>query len=290
MWRIVIPSYDKPEILKNNTLNMLRNQNVPSTKIDIFLANLAEKKRYESIIPKDLYNKMIVGKKGLLTQLRFIKHYYPEGSELIRMDDDLKMVFKKKYSKKSFEDGKISRKQYNKIIKISLPPFFTKAFELLKKKDLTLWGINKVQNNPYFMTDGYTTDLRFIVGNIYGWINDYDKKYDWTLSSPLNYTNEDIEKTLKHYIADGGVLRFNDYGYTMVPNLSEGGIQSDIGLNNRLKLLKQSNKDLVKHYGYYGELAPNKLYGEMFRLYKNPHLVKGDGLDFSGDEYDSGDD
>lgn len=290
MWRIVIPSYDKPEILKNNTLNMLRNQNVPSTKIDIFLANSAEKKRYESIIPKDLYNKMIVGKKGLLTQLRFIKHYYPEGSELIRMDDDLKMVFKKKYSKKSFEDGKISRKQYNKIIKISLPPFFTKAFELLKKKDLTLWGINKVQNNPYFMTDGYTTDLRFIVGNIYGWINDYDKKYDWTLSSPLNYTNEDIEKTLKHYIADGGVLRFNDYGYTMVPNLSEGGIQSDIGLNNRLKLLKQSNKDLVKHYGYYGELAPNKLYGEMFRLYKNPHLVKGDGLDFSGDEYDSGDD
>jgi hypothetical protein len=290
MWRIVIPSYDKPEILKNNTLNMLRNQNVPSTKINIFLATPAEKKRYESIIPKDLYNKMIVGKKGLLTQLRFIKNYYPEGSELIRMDDDLKMVFKKKYSKKSFEDGKISRKQYNKIIKISLPSFFTKAFELLKKKNLTLWGINKVQNNPYFMTDGYSTDLRFIVGNIYGWINDYDKKYDWTLSSPLNYTNEDIEKTLKHYIADGGVLRFNDYGYTMVPNLSEGGIQSDIGLNNRMKLLKQSNKDLVKHYGYYGELAPNKLYGEMFRLYKNPHLVKGDGLDFSGDEYDSGDD
>ncbi len=280
MWRIVIPSYDKAEILKDYTLNMLKNQHVPSSKIDIFLANSEEKKKYESVIPKDLYNKMIVGKKGLLTQLRFIKHYYPEGSELIRMDDDLKMIFKKKYSKKSFEDGKISRKQFNKIIEISLPPFFTMAFDLLKKKKLTLWGINKV-NNPFYMTDGYSTDLRFIVGNVYGWINKYNKKYDWTISSPLNYTNEDIEKTIKHYIADGGVLRFNDYGYTMLPNLSEGGIQSDIGLKNRMKLLKQSNRDLVKYYGYYGELVPNKLYGKIFKLYKSPHLVKGDGFDFS---------
>lgn len=286
-WRITIPSYDKPEILRDNTLKMLKAQKVPNTKIDIFVATPAEEKRYREIIPRDLYNKIIVGKKGLLTQLRFIKKYYPEGSELIRLDDDLKMIFKKKYKKKDLNSGKVSRNEYNKIIKISLPSFFTKAFKIMKQKGLTLWGINKVQNNPYYMTpDGYTTDLRFIVGNIYGWLNSYDKKYDWTMSTPDNYTNEDIENTLKHYIADGGVLRFNDYGYTMLPNLTEGGIQSDMGLKNRMKKLKQSNKDLVRLYGDYGELAPNKLYGQMFRLYRNPEFKVGEGLYFSDEEDD----
>ena len=283
-WRITIPSYDKPEILRDYTLRMLKEQRVPNTKIDVFVATPAEARRYKEVIPTELYNKIILGKKGLLTQLRFIKHYYPEGSELIRLDDDLKMIFKKKHKKQDFENGKISRKEYNKIIHISLPAFFTKAFKLLKQRGLTLWGINKVQNNPFYMTDGYTTDLRFIVGNIYGWINSYDSKYDWTMSSPDNYTNEDIENTLKHYIADGGVLRFNDYGYTMLPNLTEGGIQSDMGLKNRMTKLKQSNKELVRLYGDYGELAPNKIYGQMFRLYRNPVYMVGEGLYFSDDE------
>ena len=284
MWRVVIPSYDKPDILKENTLSMLKRQGVPSSKIDVFVATPAEERRYKEAIPRDMYNKIIVGKKGLLTQLRFIKKYYPENAELIRLDDDLKSVFKKVYKKKDLESGKVSRKEYDKVRMINLPQFFTKAFKLVRQKGLTLWGINKVQKNPYYMTDGYTTDLRFIVGNIYGWINSYDPKYDWTMSTPENYTNEDIENTLKRYIADGGVLRFNDYGYTMLPNLTEGGIQSDMGLKKRMRLLKQSNRDLVRLYGKYGELAPNKLYGQMFRLYRNPEFIEGEGLYFSDED------
>jgi hypothetical protein len=245
---------------------MLKKQGIPKNNINIFVANKTEEKIYKETIPSNLYNEIIVGRKGLLSQLKFINNYYPEGTHLVRFDDDIERIFKKKHKVGS----NITRREMDETITINLHNFIVKAFETLYKEGLTFWGINKT-SNPFFMTDGYTTDLRLIVGNVNGWINLYDKVYDYVVSTPENYVGQDIENTIRHYIGDGGVVRFNDVGFISGKYMAIGGIQNDIGSNKmRLLLIKKKNKMYSKIYGDYGEIVPNKNQGEVFRLYRNP--------------------
>jgi len=263
---ITIPSYNRAEGLRDMTLTMLKRQGVPKSKINIFVANKEEEKIYRETIPRDMYNKIIVGVKGLLPQLRYIINYYPEGKHIVRFDDDIQSIFKKKHK----VGENITRRQMDETRLLNLDDFIKTAFNVLKKEGLTLWGINKT-SNPFFMTDGYTTDLRVIVGNTYGWINSYNKEYDYVVSTPENYVGQDIENTLRHYITDGGVVRFNDVGFIAGKYMAQGGIQSDIGNNKkRLQLIKKKNRMYKKVYGKYGEIVPNKNQGQVFRLFRNP--------------------
>ena len=84
---VVIPSYDRVEILKEKTLKTLIEQNINPVKIEIFVANKEEEKIYKENIDKKLYNKIIVGKLGLLNQRNFINNYYPEGKYIIEIDN-----------------------------------------------------------------------------------------------------------------------------------------------------------------------------------------------------------
>lgn len=99
---IAIPSYKRVEILKTNTLKMFKEQKVPSHKIYIFVANQEEYDHYKKEIDTALYNDIIIGEKGLLSQLRFIKNYYCENKHILRIDDDVNCVFKKKHSRKDY--------------------------------------------------------------------------------------------------------------------------------------------------------------------------------------------
>ena len=272
---ITIPSYNRPNVLKDKTLNMLKQQGVNRAKIFIFVANKEEEAIYKSIIPKDMYNKIIVGVKGLLPQIRFICNYYPYGKEIVRIDDDIEEIFKKKHKK----DENITRKVMNETIMINLNTFFKNAFKLCKKEKVHFWGINK-SNNPFFMTDGYSTDLRLIVGNVNGWINTHNPDYDYKVNTPSNYVGEDIERTIRYFIIDGGVIRFNDISFIAGKYMAEGGINAEIGSEKkRLQKIKQNNKLLEKAYSKYGELVANKNQDKVFRLYRNPHSV-GEGLKF----------
>jgi len=94
-YTIIIPSYNRAECLRDMTLTMLKKQGIPKNNINIFVANKTEEKIYKETIPSNLYNEIIVGRKGLLSQLKFINNYYPEGTHLVRFDDDIERIFKK---------------------------------------------------------------------------------------------------------------------------------------------------------------------------------------------------
>jgi hypothetical protein len=272
MYIVAIPSYDRAEVCRDNVLTMLKNQNVKASQIDIFVANKEEAELYK-IIPTDMYRKIIIGKKGLLQQVQFIIKYYPEGQHIVRLDDDVKKIFKKVHTKAE----QVSRKKMRVIKLLNLNTFFTQAFKTLQKEHLTLWGVNKTLN-PYFMTDGYSTDLRLIVGAVNGWINTHSKDYEFKLLKPENSIGEDIENTLIRYINDGGVLRFNDVGFMAGKVGQKGGIQSAMGNDKRMQVIKYNNKLFTKHYGKYGEVVPNTNQGEVFMLYRNPHRAEGEGI------------
>jgi len=250
---VAIPSYDREEEIINKTLPMLKRQGVSSKRIDIFVADKEQEKKYESVISPNYYNKIIVGKKGLANQLQFIKKYYPQGKHIVRCDDDIESVFKKVSDKKTKE--------------VDLNIFIPYAFGVCAKEGLSLWGINKV-TNPFFMTDGYSTDLRFIQGGFNGFINSNNKSYD--LKIKKNSTAEDIERTIRYYIADGGVVRFNEYAFK-TKLFGDGGIQTELGgFDKRQKLIKQATSQLEKLYPNYGEVIPHKEQGVIFRLHRTP--------------------
>jgi hypothetical protein len=190
---VAIPSYKRQDILIQKTLAMLKQGKVSSSVIHIFVANEEEKGAYEKAVPKDLYFKIIVGVVGITNQRRFIVEYFKENQYVVSIDDDVERIEKM--------NGP------TKLVKISnVDRFFRTAYSDIVKKDLHIWGIYPVRN-PFFMKPKVTTDLKFIIGTMYGFINRHDKGLQ--PSSSIK-EKEDYEQSILYFLKDGGVLRYNN--------------------------------------------------------------------------------
>jgi hypothetical protein len=208
--KIAIPTYNRPNECRDKTLTTLLNGGINKNKIYIFVANKRQEKMYEEIIPKNMYREIVVGKLGITNQRKFISKYFPEGQYIISMDDDIEEL--------------LSLRGTRDLIKINnLNKFFTDAYKLLKKENLYIWGVYPVRN-PFFMKDRkkITTDLRFIIGVIHGYINRHSRDL-----MPSNIEcKEDYETSILYYLKDGGVLRFNHVTFKTKFN-AEGGLGTD---------------------------------------------------------------
>jgi hypothetical protein len=78
-YSIAIPSYKRAVQLQNKTLTCLNNNNIPKESINIFVIE-EEYEDYLEKLNKNYYNKIIVGKLGLVQQREFIQEYYPIGT------------------------------------------------------------------------------------------------------------------------------------------------------------------------------------------------------------------
>ncbi len=189
---IAIPTYNRPNEVIYKTLHTLKEGNVNSSRIYLFVANREQFSLYESTVPKELYHKIIIGKKGIANQRNIIANYFEEGRYVVSLDDDV-------------EEFQILKNE--KLVKLkNIDLFFRKAYELLKKENLFIWGIYPVRN-AFFMYDNITTDLRFIIGVSFGFITRHDKRLKPSIKSE---TKEDYEQTVLYYKMDGGVMRFNN--------------------------------------------------------------------------------
>lgn len=190
---VAIPSYNRPDAIVQKSLKTLSDGGVPSNVVHIFVANKAEEKRYKNAIPKEMYGKIVVGKIGITEQRKFIVNHYAENQAIVSIDDDVEGLFKK-----------VSDKELKKISNVH--KFFSDAFTTLKKENLYIWGIYPV-HNPFFMKNKTTTDLKFIIGTLYGFIN---RKTKTVQPSSQIKEKEDYEQSIKYFIKDGGVVRYND--------------------------------------------------------------------------------
>ena len=110
-----------------------------------------------------------------------------------------------------------------KLVKLkNVHEFFVNAYKLLKKNKLFIWGIYPVQN-PFFMYNEITTDLRFIIGVTYGFITRHTRKLRPSINAE---TKEDYEQTILYYNMDGGVMRFNNIT-TKTKFNAPGGLGTD---------------------------------------------------------------
>lgn len=187
MYYVAIPSYQRENIILEKTLSTLRKGNVPNDYIYIFVASKKEYDNYKNVLGNTY--KIIIGVKGIKNQRNFIRHYFKKGDYVVSIDDDIEEVNK-------LNGDKL-------VVMHDLNKFFIHSFELLKKYGLYIWGIYPVRN-PFFMKKNISTNLKFIIGTLYGFIVRHDHDLNVHVKE-----KEDYEQSILYYIKDGGILRFN---------------------------------------------------------------------------------
>lgn len=188
---ICIPSYNRAHGVLNKTLKVLNKYNISNEKIYIFVNTDEQKREYESIIPNNMYGKIIATKqeKGIKNVRNFIVDYLPMNQKFVSMDDDVVAI------QEMDECGKLRDiSDLNELI--------INGFAICEALEFNLWGLYPV-SNPFYMKSKkeYSTGLKFIVGGFMAIIN--KKRYvniDW---------KEDYELSIEAFVQDGGLLRYN---------------------------------------------------------------------------------
>ena len=163
---IAIPSYKRATTIGKKTLKVLREEGFLASDINIFVANQEEAEEYKRAVDATLYNDIIVGVLTIQAQRKFIQNYYPRGSYVLQMDDDIR--------------------GFKKLRECHLPTLFLEAFDYCKENVIPMWGIYPCDNSR-FMKDRWNEGLFLVCGICYGSIINHieplvDIKDDWSLS------------------------------------------------------------------------------------------------------------
>ena len=205
-YRVAIPSYKRAKILKNKTLNVLSNSNVLPDRIDIFVANEDERIIYEKELLPGTYGRIIVGVPGMRRIRNFIQDFYSEGDLIVNLDDDVEQIEKFVNDKTIIEFNKLDE-------------FFCYAFDVCKNIGVSYWGVYAV-DNPYFMSNSIACGLRYLLGGFWGTVTNHDKSTYVTLDD-----KEDFERSVRAYLYDGSVARFDFISYKTKCYTEDGGMQ-----------------------------------------------------------------
>lgn len=206
-YHIAIPTYKRSESISGMTLKILKELSVPKEVITLFVADKEEKQAYLDSVDKNLYGRIVIGKKGLREQRNFIQDFYPENVNLLDMDDDIRGLY-------FLGTGKVFPLLENHWLKI-----LETGFSSCEKTGARLWGIYPIKNH-FFMDAKITKDLRHIVGPFSGMINTHNPNVKITLSSRTDY-----ERTIKFYNAYGAVIRLNYVCVHTMYYTEKGGLQ-----------------------------------------------------------------
>ena len=118
--------------------------------------------------------------------------------------------------------------------------------------------------NPFFRKprEPISTCLNFIVGAFYGIINRPENK-----NIILHTTNEkeDVERSIRYFIEDGVVVRFNKIGFVTKYFGKSGGLGT---FKDRLKPMQEAAEALKKAFPQYGNIFTRKNGMTEFRLKK----------------------
>tara|TARA_Y100000588_G_C14233890_1_gene916410 strand:- start:1403 stop:2152 length:750 start_codon:yes stop_codon:yes gene_type:complete len=203
-YRIAIPSYRRAKAFSEKTLKYLKRTDIDLSRVDLFLSDPSEKKHYEKVTPKEV--SILDGAEGIGAQRNFIVSHYPEGSRIVGMDDDIDEMTQK-------VDDKTLATVFN------LDEHIRFYFEKTEQLGLFMWGIYPV-NNPLFMQKKITTELKYILAGFYGWKNRHSD-----VALVCVDDKEDFERSMKYYLNDGGVVRFNAMSFKTVFYGTAGGMQ-----------------------------------------------------------------
>jgi len=235
MYVICIPSYSRANICNEKTLKTLHANKINKEKIYIYVTE-EEYDTYNSTLDKKYYNKLIIGEIGLVQQRQFIINQWLTNQQIVFLDDDIEKI-----------DLSLSDSE-------NLDDFINHAFTECINHKSYIWGVYAVYN-PYFRKARkvLNTNLNYIVGAFYGIINRHLKSIQLTITT--DGQKEDVERTLKYFVNDGIILRFNKIGFITKYYGKEGGLGN---LKSRIEPMKKACENLKQHYNDYGNIKVRK--------------------------------
>ena len=199
---IAIPSLSRPCALKRKTLRLLESYKIPKHSIYVFVID-SEYEIYRSIIG-DEYN-LVSGVCGIANQRNCISNYFDMDSYICSMDDDIENIM-------FLDDTKLTNvNSFKSIINFMI--------NTMDSAEVNLAGVYPIAN-PFYMRDTVSTDLRFCIGGLFVYKN---KRLMLNTSAE---SKEDIQNTIKYFIHDGSVLRFNNLTFKSKKH-SAGGLGKD---------------------------------------------------------------
>jgi hypothetical protein len=229
--KYVIPSYQRCNELKEQTLSYLTKNNIKNKDIYIFCRNDDKFINLYNDLSIEGYNVISTDVKGIGMTHNFITEYFDEGQYIVEIDDDLIDIIDE--NDKSID---VFEEEMNDMI------------YQMKEQNITYGGLYSVSNG-YFMrkTKHYTTDLRYMLGLLR--IRCICK--DIVLET--NYS-EDFENCIQYYIKSGKILK-NNWLCGITKNYAKGGCNGD-GRNNETE--KIDKEFLHNKYPQYTKLFQRK--------------------------------
>jgi len=240
-WVVVIPSYNRVETLKEKTLKVLQDYNIPPSKIYVFVANEEQKELYEAGLEKGSVGHIVVGVKGLPEVRNFIFDYFPKGKPIVSFDDDVR----------GFIEYTTKTKRHEQKLR-DLAGMFDRGFLETRKAGGNFWGVYPSANG-YFMKPTVTTDLRFIIGSFWGCFN---PKGEVRIDIG-NGEKEDYQRTIQFWEKDGIIVRLNFVAVQTATYATPGGLQE----GNRLAREKRTVKAMLKRWPQYIQMNPRRKSG-----------------------------
>jgi len=234
-YQIVIPSYKRATSLKDKTLRVLSNQGIPKERINIFVASEEEKTEYALINPD---YKIIVGVLGLVQQRNFIQNYFPLGSFLLSMDDDVESI-------SILHEGALRPLS-------GLETIINLGFSECVKNKARLWSIYPV-HNAFFMKHTITQDFKFCIGSFFGFVNPGSAILN---PSPFG-CKEDYIRTIQFWIEDRAIVRINYVAHKTNYGGGVGGLQASTR-EQRLKNERAAVEYLLEEYPDLVRLNPKR--------------------------------
>lgn len=203
--QIAICSYRRSQTVFDKTISALVRSGVSLENVTIFISDPSEHEAYVKGTAGMV--KIVDSVPTLAGNRNFVLDYYPEGTNILCLDDDIV----------SFE--KLSADGKRLIPDTNVLAFAQKGFDWCEKQGKSLWGIYAARNY-FFMDNDVTEGLHYIIGSCYGIINrkkDYQRvEFD---------EKEDYLRTLKHFDEEGGVIRLNNITVNTAYYKEQGGMQ-----------------------------------------------------------------
>jgi hypothetical protein len=206
-WVIAIPSYRRATTLRDKTLMTLKEYKVDRGRIHVFVANKEEHDAYKATLDPTTYGHMHIAEPGMAAVRNYITRFFPVGKAIFNIDDDIR----------GFIEYSAGARRNERPLR-DLVGLITEGFREAKRTGYRLFGFYPVANG-YFMKPGYTTDLRYIIGAVWGIINPGK-----ILTVSID-DKEDYLRSVVMYLLDGGVIRYNNVAPVSAYYKEPGGMQ-----------------------------------------------------------------
>lgn len=216
------------------TLTFLKRMGIPMSRVRIYVSDHSQKWAYEEILGPSI--DLVVGGPTLRDKRNHILLEASQGQKILCFDDDVKNIIVKNPGS-TMADAR--KDQGHWITPQEFHDMVVQGFQECERHGAHLWGV-QATNNPAFCKDKVSVGLKFICGAMYGQI----VRDTSQILTSYNF-KEDFERTMRHYMLDGCVVRLEKFGLDTVYFSKSGGTASQ-GYQKRFELMNHEI-DLLIH-------------------------------------------